>query len=149
MSCQTTPYDSRRLVFSRSELQVVQKADVEATVSLTKFFQLAGDYASFDITVKSGVTLYELPLTDSLLIDSKLRSIWLFPTYEKTEYEATECIEWSFTETLESDMRWYPVSKILALSGTTNGIDTSKLIKPIVLRNLTDHDVKIKVIITN
>lgn len=145
MSCQTTPYDSKRIVFSRSELQIVNKADVEFSASLSKFFQLVGDYIGFDVTIKASTTEYDLPI-DSLLVSGLLRTLWIFPSYEKTEYEALEALEWAFTETNPTDVRWYPLSKILALSGTTDGTDTTKLIKPVMLRNLTAHDVKVKVI---
>ncbi len=149
MSCQTTPNDSRRIVFSKSELQVVSYSDVEFHIQLSKFFELSGDYAGYDINLKSDTTIYNLPT--NILISNTFRSLWVFPTYEKTEFESIECIEWAYVVSDPTIAVWQPLSKVLALSGTTDSLysDLSKMIQPIMLRNLTPHDVKVKILITN
>lgn len=142
MSCQTTPYDKKRIVISKSELQIVEKADVDFSISLGNFFQLIGDYSTFEITLKPSTVQYTLPL-DTVLVNGLMKLIWVFPVYEKTEYESTECLEWAFVD----DMVWNPLSKILALSGTGDINNTTYYLRPIILRNLSGHNIKAKVIV--
>jgi len=149
MSCsnQTTPYDKKRVVFTKNgNISIINGPDELFHTNLSSFFLTSNDYITLDFNILSGTIEFDLPI-ESILKSGTLKNLILFASYEKTEYEAIECLQWSYDAII-----WRPFSKLLAFTGTINPIaptDISNMILPIKLRNLTPHTIKVKMLATN
>jgi hypothetical protein len=127
----------KRIVFVNNKLATISGQLISQQIPLNDFF----------IPINSSVvTDFSIPVSTTIPLgycnienpSGSVKAIFLFVEYDSNVADADKYIEWSWDET-----SWYPLGKILVLSGEENN-----LLSQIYLRNSsTEYAVKVTAMI--